>query len=236
MPYGGYCAVCRLATLIFFVFVVGSCYFGQVDTCEHECDAEHDNSHYGIRNRNIAVIARKEETAYNHRGKDAAEAVERLCQIETARSSRLVAKFGGIGIGRCFEHCQSATYNEQRKEKHGKRHAHRSGNKQKRTDAEKQQTHYHSAAVAVSRDYETGRKRHKKISEICSGLNERGLCDRYAERLLKMLVEHIKNSACKSPHKEKRGDEYEGEGEFLAYESTHCWLLSEVLVMYVLQN
>lgn len=54
--------------------------------------------------------------------------------------------------------------------------------------------------------------------------------------ILKMLVEHIKNSACKSPHKEKRGDEYEGEGEFLAYESTHCWLLSEVLVMYVLQN
>ena len=46
---------------------------------------------------------------------------------------------------------------------------------------------------------------HEEISKVSSDLNQRRLRDADVEGVLEMLVQNVKNSACKPPEKEERG-------------------------------
>lgn len=98
------------------------------------------------------------------------------------------------------------------------------GDKNKRSEAEKEKAHHYSETVAAASDDDTCRKSHQKISKIGRGLDQSGLGDGDGEGLLKMLVEDIEHRAGKTPHEEQRGDEDERQQILLFDKLSHGML------------
>ena len=89
--------------------------FRQVDTCEDECDAQHENAQHGIGNGYVAALSAvvEQELSDNKCGKEASQTVERLREIQSAGRCLLRSQLGDVRIGCCLKECQSAADDEQ---------------------------------------------------------------------------------------------------------------------------
>ena len=92
--------------------------FRQIDTGEHHGDGKHQNAQDGIRYDHIAALLRiiEEELTDAEGGKDAAQSIERLREVQSAGSGLPGTQFGNVWIGGCFEEHQSASDDEEAEE------------------------------------------------------------------------------------------------------------------------
>ena len=92
--------------------------FRQIDTGEHHGDGKHQNAQDGIRYDHIAALLRiiEEELPDAEGGKDAAQTIERLREVQSAGSGLPGTQFGNVWIGGCFEEHQSASDDEEAEE------------------------------------------------------------------------------------------------------------------------
>ena len=71
------------------------------------------------------------------------------------------------------------------------------------SQSEQEESAYHATAVALAVNEQSGGDCHEEVTQIGGHLYESRLCDTDVERILEMLVEHIENSACETPHEEE---------------------------------
>ena len=120
----------------------------------------------------------------------------------------LAAQLGDIGIGCRLQEHQSATDDEQAKQK-GIETAYRStGDKQQGTDAEKHQSEDHTTTIAIAIDEDARRYRHQEITQIGGYLNQGGVSDTEMQSILEVLVEHIQNGTSEAPQEKERRYQY----------------------------
>ena len=146
-------------------------YLRQFHAGEEKCYGQHGNAHDRVGESDAVAFSGEQESADNDRRQNASQSVERLRQIEAAGTCGGVAEFGGVGVGGCLEHHQSAAYHKQRSEKYGERHEMLARNEDKGSESEQKQAHHYSESVAAACDYDAGRKSHQEISQIGSGLD-----------------------------------------------------------------
>ena len=104
----------RAPGTVFLGFVVPD--FGQVHTREHHSDAQHQNAQHGVGNDDVAAALRtvEKELADEERGRERAQPVERLREVEPAGGAGRIAQLSDIGIGRSLQKHQPAANDEQR--------------------------------------------------------------------------------------------------------------------------
>lgn len=140
-------------------------YFGQAHAAEHDGHQQGCYAHHHVWQGNaVLAIARKKEHAAGQRTKDAAEPIKRLRQVKTRGGGVVVAQFGNVGVGGCFEKHQTAGYDKKRKQEKTERHDLCTGPKQQGTNAVEQQTDNHTGSVTATVDEQTGGNGHDKIA------------------------------------------------------------------------
>ena len=191
--------------------------FRQIDTGEHHGDGKHQNAQDGIRYDHIAALLRiiEEELTDAEGGKDAAQTIERLREVQSAGSGLPGTQFGNVWIGGCFEEHQSASDDEEAEEE-GREAAYRCPrNKEDGAQTEEQEAEHHAPAITILIDEEARRYSHEEITQIGSYLNQGRLGDTDVQGILEVLVEHIENGTREAPQEEERRDENERDKIFL---------------------
>ena len=92
--------------------------FRQINTGEHHGDGKHQNAQDDIRYDHIAALLGiiEEELSDAEGGKDAAQTIERLREIQSAGSGLPGTQFGNVWVGGCFEEHQSASDDKEAEE------------------------------------------------------------------------------------------------------------------------
>ena len=191
--------------------------FRQIDTGEHHGDGKHQNAQDGIRYDHIAALLRiiEEELTDAEGGKDAAQTIERLREVQSAGSGLPGTQFGNVWIGGCFEEHQSASDDEEAEEE-GREAAYRCPrNKEDGTQTEEQEAEHHAPAITILIDEDARRYSHEEITQIGSYLDQGRLGDTDVQGILEVLVEHIENGTREAPQEEERRDENERDKIFL---------------------
>ena len=111
-----------------------------------------------------------------------------------------------VRVGRRLETRQSAADDEQAEDEEAElplaRGHRRTEVEEQGTDAIEQESSEHTGAIAPARDDTAGRQSHQEVTAVDRSLHPRGVSLGHLERLLKMLVEHIKYVVRKAPEEE----------------------------------
>ena len=139
-------------------------HFRQLHSREDQGYQQHQDAHDAVGHGHIARAALLEqELAYQQRRHEAAHAVERLRQVQSARCRLLRAQLGDVGVGRRLQERQAAAYDEQRSEEGIERVARYEG---QGTQSEERQSEDDAAAVAIAVDEDAGGDGHQEIAQI----------------------------------------------------------------------
>ena len=111
-------------------------------------DDEHHDTQDDIRNGHAGTLATEKELTNGKSGEEATQTIERLREVETARSGLLGTQLSDIRISCRLEEDESHADDEQRKEEGAEGAGLGTGHEEQRADAEEQQSEHHAPAIA----------------------------------------------------------------------------------------
>ena len=129
-----------------------------------------------------------------------------------------------IRIRTRFQTGQSASYHKQRQNEEVETVDSASRYEHQSTDAEENQSCYHTPPVTPLPDNPSGRQRHQEVGTIDSSLRQgrHRLAD--MKRLLEMRIQHLQDAMGKAPHEEETADDEEGHQIVMPFVSEDGWL------------